>query len=554
MPYVGHSTLLDVLQEGPLSLEYAGELLQQIVSGLQYAHDQGVIHRDIKPSNILLRDDHYAYLADFGLAKSMDDPGKVTQTGVLLGTPEYMAPELADGPATRSTDIYALGILLYPMVTGKMPFTGDTPLAVYLKQMREQPIPPSRINPAIPHLVDLVIMRALEKDPRRRYDSSMVLAQAYTRAVEESRAHPSPSHQSRPSVYETEAIERVPPLNERAPSSRPPITPLLPMIEPAIPIPTPQQPEKLVLPPVRPDLLAARRQPTPTRNNEYARQTPVYPPPYPPRRRVPARASNRGSTLGISVLMGVLFLLLVGVVLFAFYGHSTNNQVTGKSPQATAGSVITPSTSASTPTTNPSPSPQPTQPNFNATATAVTGNTPLLSDSLSSNTNGSWTNDGVGCAFQNGTYHVLVSQQSFLQPCTNANFTFNDGAIKVDLSLLRGSDAGIIFRVSGDQFYDFEINNQGQYYFRRHDANAGGNYVYLAPNTRSAAINPGSAPNTLLMIANGGDFLLYINGAFVKEVKDSNFSTGQIGFVAGTLAPVSNADASFSNLTVYPLS
>ena len=119
---------------------------------------------------------------------------------------------------------------------------------------------------------------------------------------------------------------------------------------------------------------------------------------------------------------------------------------------------------------------------------------------------------------------------------------------------MQGSDAGIIFRASGDQFYDFEITNQGQFYFRRHDANAGGNYNYLVPDTRSAAINPGSATNTLLIIANSGDFLLYINGTFVKEVKDSNYSAGKIGFDAGTLGALSNADASFSNLTVYPLS
>src|SRR5947207_5920217 len=203
MPYIEHRTLFELLEQGPLSLEDAGILLQQIAGGLQYAHDHGVIHRDIKPSNILLRDDLYAYLADFGLAKPIEGAGKVTQTGVLLGTPEYMAPELADSPASKSSDIYALGILLYQMVTGQTPFTADTALAVYLKQMREQPIPPSRINPAIPHSVDLVILRALDKDPRRRYETPLALAQAYMRALK----NELPTHQQLPTPYETAEIE-----------------------------------------------------------------------------------------------------------------------------------------------------------------------------------------------------------------------------------------------------------------------------------------------------------------------------------------------------------
>src|SRR5579884_3207737 len=105
-------------QGGPLRLEEAAVLLEQIASALQYAHDSGIIHRDIKPSNILLRGPRYAYLADFGLAKALEGAQGLTQTGSLLGTPEYMAPELSLEPASTSSDIYALGILLYQMVAG----------------------------------------------------------------------------------------------------------------------------------------------------------------------------------------------------------------------------------------------------------------------------------------------------------------------------------------------------------------------------------------------------------------------------------------------------
>src|SRR5947209_15229135 len=186
MPYIEHNTLRERLERSDLTLEEAGELLQQIASALQCAHDNGIVHRDIKPSNILLRDDHYVYLADFGLAKSLQGASDLTQLGTLLGTPEYMAPELADGPAATSSDIYALGVLLYQMATSRVPFDGETPMAVYMKQLRDEPVPPSYINPVIPPAVEQVILRALEKDPRYRYQTANDLAQAYLEALEAS--------------------------------------------------------------------------------------------------------------------------------------------------------------------------------------------------------------------------------------------------------------------------------------------------------------------------------------------------------------------------------
>src|SRR5579885_499351 len=173
-------------QGGPLRLEEAAVLLEQIASALQYAHDSGIIHRDIKPSNILLRNPRYAYLADFGLAKALEGAQGLTQTGSLLGTPEYMAPELSLGPASTSSDIYALGILLYQMVTGRVPFSAETPVATFWKHLRERPMPPSHFNPAIPRSVDLVILHALERDPRRRFHSPLALAHAYRRALRSS--------------------------------------------------------------------------------------------------------------------------------------------------------------------------------------------------------------------------------------------------------------------------------------------------------------------------------------------------------------------------------
>src|SRR5579859_7121736 len=120
MPYAACGTLDDVLsRKGAFSPEEAVVLLEQIASALQFAHERGILHRDIKPSNILLRDESYAYLADFGIAKAQDERPGLTQVGVVIGTPEYMAPELLEVPASPSSDIYALGIVLYQMLTGK---------------------------------------------------------------------------------------------------------------------------------------------------------------------------------------------------------------------------------------------------------------------------------------------------------------------------------------------------------------------------------------------------------------------------------------------------
>jgi tRNA A-37 threonylcarbamoyl transferase component Bud32 len=185
MPYVKDGTLRHRLNEGPLSLTETEALFTQIATALQWSHDHGIVHRDIKPSNVLLQDGTYVYLADFGLAKSFADKHDLTQVGCLIGTPEYMAPELSEEPATSRSDIYALGILLYLMLVGQVPFKGDTPLAIYWKHLQELPQPPSQFNAAISAVVENVILRALEKDPEQRFATVREMAEAFSAAVVE---------------------------------------------------------------------------------------------------------------------------------------------------------------------------------------------------------------------------------------------------------------------------------------------------------------------------------------------------------------------------------
>ena len=189
MPYLKQGTLRERMAIGRLTEEEAGNILAQVTSALQFAHNHGIVHRDIKPSNILLDGltHQHVYLADFGLAKVMDKGSDLTQTGCLIGTPAYMAPELINKPESVSSDIYALGVLLYHMLTGRVPFTGSSPLAVYWKHMRVLPVSPSQLNPAITAPVEQVILRALNKDPRQRFPSAQAMAQAYTTALQSSK-------------------------------------------------------------------------------------------------------------------------------------------------------------------------------------------------------------------------------------------------------------------------------------------------------------------------------------------------------------------------------
>src|SRR5689334_19145355 len=121
-------SLGELIRRGPLSIQEASRLLDHIASALDYAHRRGVIHRDLKPQNVLLDEDRNAFLTDFGIAKLLDENTALTQSGTSIGTPAYMAPEQWQGlPVDARTDVYALAIILYEMLTGKLPFQADTP-------------------------------------------------------------------------------------------------------------------------------------------------------------------------------------------------------------------------------------------------------------------------------------------------------------------------------------------------------------------------------------------------------------------------------------------
>lgn len=187
MRYLNGGTLQDVLAAGKLTLPEIANIMRQICAGLDYAHRQGIVHRDVKPSNTMIDDEGTVYLTDFGFAKVLESSSELTVSGAVMGTPLYMAPEQSvGGEVDGRTDIYAAGVILYEMATGQPPFQAETPMAVVMAHIHN-PLPlPRDVNPHVPEEVQLVILKALSKKPADRYQTANEMAEALTKAVQQS--------------------------------------------------------------------------------------------------------------------------------------------------------------------------------------------------------------------------------------------------------------------------------------------------------------------------------------------------------------------------------
>lgn len=175
MAYVEGKDLQGIQQENPkLPLERVLKFATQLAEALAAAHSEGVVHRDLKPQNILVNKDDQIFVSDFGLAKSFEEGAiGMTRTGAFIGTPRYMSPEQVDGkPADLRSDLYSYGLIIYELVTGESPFTGDSVLKVMYQRVREKPKDPKQVNPEVPSWLARIIMRCLEVDPAQRYQSA----------------------------------------------------------------------------------------------------------------------------------------------------------------------------------------------------------------------------------------------------------------------------------------------------------------------------------------------------------------------------------------------
>ncbi len=344
MQLVRGGSLDDRLHEGPLPLRLAGRMLTQIASALTFAHEQGIIHRDLKPNNVMLDERNNAYLVDFGIAKMLAGTTKLTATGNILGTPAYMAPEQWRGdPVDARTDIYSLGIMVYEMVLGRLPFTGDTPFTLMYKHFNDAPPPPRSVKPDIDPGIEDVILKALAKDADDRYQSADQLAEEFNIAVQRlptGLAPRPPAHaMDRTIIGDEEGLTTPPP-------GAPPVGDMT--MRPDTPVP------------------AARVTPTPGTRAGATRGA-VSPPSSvaPPAEAVPGRRGLSPLVIGGAVVGVIVVIAIIALLVFGGGDDDNGKKVVAQPTE----------TETLTPTEEPTHTPGPTD-----TPTEAPSNTPAPTD------------------------------------------------------------------------------------------------------------------------------------------------------------------------------
>jgi|GEM_PF-2127778 len=294
MPLMAKS-LSQRLRAGPLSLEEIVFYCGQAAAGLQYAHDQNIIHRDIKPPNILLNEDERRLvIADFGIARILSSLNEMTMTSVIIGSPLYMAPEQSAGLVGRKGDIYSLGLTVYEMLTGLLP----------KEHAYKNLIPPSRIRPEIPPTMDIVVLKALEKDPDLRYERVDMFVWELERALLSIGRRPQPPAKAAPRLQATDQTEAILPNVPKANTPSNPTTPG-PTIPPGSVTPLAQPQPRLAQPiPPRPQSQTVTPPPTPSGHSTEPRILP-------PSQKL--KDGPSGPTLVI--LSMILLVILLGVAL-----------------------------------------------------------------------------------------------------------------------------------------------------------------------------------------------------------------------------------------------
>src|SRR5581483_8619586 len=512
MPFVEGGTLRDYLfKRERLTLEEAGIFLDQIACALQYADEHGVVHRDVKPSNILLRPDGHAYLVDFGLAKAKMEIESLIHSGAIVGTPEYMAPEQSNGQNDYRSDIYSLGIILYQMLTGRVPFMGESPVAVAPKHIQTPPPSPRQFNSDIPESIEEVILKALAKNPDERYQEARTLSAAYKKALLQEFVHRQGI--KLPRAGESEQIMANLSEIDTVPSVCIHVTPVFEL---------------------------------PSASSQL----------FPPHPEVPITTSTTYSwkkkhpyLIGASVFCLVLLSILVPLSQ-AWRTHSPPGGDRHQRPFLALATQRAGTAIAQTQAT------LATQARAEATAgiASAIGTGNILYFNTMTRPGGGWINDGSQCYFSTQGYHVYTSKAHTVAWCYTSQQRFSDVVITAQAQLLHGDLCGIVFRLNPNNkaFYVLEINTHSEYRLQRALDSNFSKWLTLIDWTYSSSILSGYGQiNTFLIVATGPHFRFYMNHQLIVSMfSDATYASGMVGFLVGG-DTYGGTEAIFSHLAIF---
>ncbi|HET8912272.1 MAG TPA: protein kinase [Ktedonobacteraceae bacterium] len=584
MPYVTGGSLRDALEkQGKFSISEALPILEQAAAGLNYAHERGIVHRDLKPGNILFHSDGRALLADFGLAKMIRGTNELepetltalTTAGMVVGTPEYLSPEQANAmPVDQRTDIYSLGIVLYQMLCGRLPFTGATPVAIAIKHMMEQPPSLSAINQSIPKSIEAVIMKAIAKNPDDRYKHANDLVEAYREATNKIiTAHKLPKQPAQPA----------------APASAPPVKPVVQSVLPpparndvsdlptafvAQPV-TPQQPKQVsadqhatqlpgsttpIQPEAKPDLVKVSLSNEATAEvSPEAKTIGTFPASAPAdlnRYPTPSGGSGKRPIFKILLALVVVVLLaggLITVLVNITHSPNTGQQEGGQATKKKASPIATATTPpiqgqvTGTPTGTPAalhlPGP------LISTGSLLYG---TLQPGSCDTYGGSWSTVGstqVSCDTDDtsvsGNDDITHNLSGiFLDKMANGPVPTNNFTVQFQANIKSGDGFGIFGDVNAQ-------HNSGMSIRVMSSGNIDG-YSY-GPQGNSSLFQVSTSPlsgwTTYTVVFQGSQMTLYINGKQVGFDDNTNITSGTFG-----LGSNSGSDVLFKNVGVYSAS
>jgi len=572
LQYIEDGATLGDMLGAPMEPVEALRLMSHVLHALDYAHARGIIHRDIKPGNVLMPSPTWPMLADFGIAKLMDDTQqRLTVPGLIVGTAAYMAPEQATGQAVDArTDIYSAGIMLYEMLTGRVPFDADTPIAVLTKHVYDAPPPPRSLNPNLPAPVEAALMRAVAKDPNARYQSAGAMADELTRVVmwiEQSRTRGQLTsvYQAGLQAFEAgrwdEAIERFNQLIAIDPNYED-ASDLIDAARTAQERVRTEARQQL-------DLVRQRRSTShqqlrpPTESSPAAAASTgarttnrLTPDGAAPARSVPPATQPAARPIGRYAIWGIGALLLAGLAIFALSRLGGGPGVV-VSPTSAPAATTAAGTAAPAPTRAAGPSPAPAatvavppgvpapepvgkiiyESNFNDAAQQ-----PLLEEARSG-----LRDQKDDPAFEHGfhapgVYHMKLLRPNETHSVVIPRFAAGDFTVLSDVwdnsdSLTGSAMEGLVFRARDDvHFYAAMLDpRKGQFAVRKQDGKD--QWTDLVPWTESPLVKRRNEVNQLRVDAVGDAFKIYLNGNQLAEFSDKSFAFGMLGMV------VTNIDA-----------